>query len=70
MYNCDDFIKSNYQYNRLHAYFMEMVSCFWFSIKDWLYIPNTERREDWYNQNAVASRIKEWDSKERFGLWQ
>ena len=68
MYNCDDFIKSNYQYNRLHAYFMEMVSCFWFSIKDWLYIPNTERREDWYNQNAVASRIKEWDSKERFGL--
>ena len=69
-YKETDFIKENYHYNRTHAYLLEMVSCFWFANQSFMYLPNTERKEDWYNQNAVASRIKEWDSKERFGLWQ
>ena len=61
---------SLYAHSRINGYFVEMITCFWFASQDFVYLPNAERKEDWYNQNAVASRIKEWDSKERFGLWQ
>ena len=59
IYN-DDVVRDQYQYSRLHAYLMEMVSCFWFAKQDWLYLPVTQRREDWYNPKAVEGRIKKW----------
>lgn len=59
IYN-DDIVRDKYQYNRLHAYLMEMVSCFWFAKKDWLYLPVTQRRENWYSSQAIENRIKKW----------
>lgn len=56
----NDTMRNQYQYSRLHAYFMEMVSCFWFAKQNWMYLPVTERREDWYSPQAVDNRIKKW----------
>lgn len=53
-----DLIRDKYQNNRLQAYLMEMFSCFWFSKQDWIYLPNTERREDWYSHKAITNRIQ------------
>lgn len=59
IYN-NDALRDKYHYSRLHAYLMEMVSCFWFTNQDWIYLPVTERREDWYSPKEVESRIKKW----------
>lgn len=47
---------SEYSKKKLNGYFMEMFSYFWFAKEDMLYIPNTERRKDWYH-NAVSSNV-------------
>jgi len=58
-----DIIKQNndiqkmYHANRLNAYFMEMVSCFWFANQDFMYIPNVTRKEDWYSVDNINRRI-------------
>lgn len=49
-----------YHNNRIHAYLMEMTSCFWLAKKDYTYIPNAERREEWYNKEEIKDRIKQW----------
>jgi len=55
-------IQRNYQTNRLHAYFMEMISCFWFANQDFMYIPNVNRKETWYSVDGINQRIAN-DSK-------
>jgi hypothetical protein len=55
-------IQKNYHANRLHAYFMEMVSCFWFVNQDFMYIPNVNRKETWYSVDGINQRIAN-DSK-------
>lgn len=45
---------------RLEGYFMEMVSTFWFLNQNFIYIPNAERKIDWYSSNNVYSRIAKW----------
>lgn len=50
----------NYNHNRIHAYLMEMVSCFWFAQRDYTYIPNAERRDTWYNHEEIRYRVKQW----------
>jgi hypothetical protein len=55
-------IQKSYHANRLHAYFMEMVSCFWFVNQDFMYIPNVNRKETWYSVDGINQRIAN-DSK-------
>jgi len=47
---------SEYSIKKLNGYFMEMISYFWFAEEDMLYLPNTERRKDWYHR-AVSSNV-------------
>lgn len=47
---------SEYSIDKINGYFMEMLSYFWFANQNMLYLPNTERRKDWYH-NAVTSNI-------------
>lgn len=47
----------NYSYPRINGYFMEMLTCFWFASQDFLFLPNTERKDNWYQQNNILSRI-------------
>lgn len=49
---------SQYKDIRLQAYLMEMVSCFWFAKQDFIYLPVTERRMDWYSQEKIHERLK------------
>lgn len=53
-------IKEKYQNNRIRAFCMEAVCCFWFSHQDYIYLPNVTRRPNWYNHNNIKRRIKEW----------
>lgn len=55
-------VQKMYHANRLHAYFMEMVSCFWFAGQDFMYIPNVTRKEEWYSLDSINRRISN-DSK-------
>ena len=50
-------IKIFYQNNRIQAYLMEMISCFWFANQDFLYIPNVTRKENWYSEKNIKERI-------------
>jgi hypothetical protein len=45
-----------YSRKKLNGYFMEMFNYFWFADQDMIYIPNAERRVDWY-YHGVASNI-------------
>lgn len=47
---------SEYSSKKLNGYFMEMISYFWLAEEDMLYLPNTERRKDWYH-SAVSSNV-------------
>jgi len=49
-----------YSFNRLNAYVLEMISTFWFSGQNFIYLPNAERKIDWYSSNNVYSRIAKW----------
>lgn len=51
-------ITNNYYLNRLQAYFGEILTCFWFANQDnIMFIPNTERRTEWYSVDSIYSRI-------------
>jgi hypothetical protein len=52
-----DYIQEKYQHTRIQAFLLEMVTCFWFSNQNYLYIPNTERKENWYSQKDIKERI-------------
>lgn len=51
-------LSNKYSMSRLQAYLMEMVSCFWFSKQEFVYLPTTERRDCWYSQEKIEERIK------------
>jgi hypothetical protein len=51
-------IKNIYQNHRIEGYLMEMVSCFWFANQSFMYLPNTERKENWYTQQNIKERTK------------
>lgn len=51
-------IQKKYHANRLHAYFMEMVSCFWLANHNFMYIPNVYRKDNWYSFDSIYERIK------------
>lgn len=53
--------KIPYSFNRLHAYIMEMVSTFWFLEQDFIFLPNTERKEMWYTDKNKKERIEKWN---------
>lgn len=55
--NNDNETKYLYQNNRVHAYIMEMVSCFWFATQDFVYIPTAKRKDSWYTPDSVKQRI-------------
>ena len=55
----DNIITQKYHSNRLHAYFMEMTSCFWLASTGYNFIPNVYRKELWYNANTIIHRIKQ-----------
>jgi hypothetical protein len=38
---------------------MEMISCFWFANQDFIYIPNTHRKKNWYEESNVRKRIED-----------
>jgi hypothetical protein len=46
----------------INAYVMEMIGCYWFAKKDYLYIPNVKRNDNWYKTENVKNRIKKWDT--------
>jgi hypothetical protein len=52
-------IKIFYHNNRIQAYLMEMISCFWFANQDFIYIPNTHRKKNWYEESNVRKRIED-----------
>lgn len=52
-------IKIFYHNNRIQAYLMEMISCFWFANQDFIYIPNAQRKRSWYEHSNVKKRIEE-----------
>lgn len=58
-YISPDKISAKYAGNRLNGYFIEMVTSFWFAQQDFFYIPNAERREDWYNPYYVEKRMRD-----------
>jgi len=55
-------ISDKYHNVRIQAYMMEMISCFYFAKKDYLYIPNARRNESWYKPENVKNRIQKWDT--------
>ena len=55
-------IKEKYQNNRIRAFCMEAVFCFWCSHQDYIYLPNVTRKPNWYNHNNIRNRIKEWSN--------
>lgn len=59
-YSKTDFIKHNYHYSRIHAFLLEMVSCFWFAQQPFLYLPSTERKKNWYDPKNIGNRIVQW----------
>lgn len=54
-------IKALYQNNRIQAYLMEMIFCFWSANQDFVYIPNAEKRIEWYNSEHIKRRIEKWN---------
>lgn len=58
----NDLISNKYQNSRIQAYLLEMTTCFWFSHQDYLYIPNTIRKEEWYTRANIKNRIVNWQS--------
>ena len=46
--------------NRLTGYFMEMLLCYWFSEKDYFYLPNVNRDNSWYHFQHIKDRSKTW----------
>ena len=56
------FIADEYHKIRINAYVMEMIGCYWFAKKDYLYIPNVRRNDNWYKTENVKNRIKKWDT--------
>lgn len=53
-------ITQNYHNNRIPAYFMEMISCFWLAKQNYLYVPNVKRRHNWYHPDNVKERMNKW----------
>lgn len=51
-----------YSFNRLHGYVTEMISTFWFLNQDFIYLPNAERRQLWYDHANVKERSTKWGS--------
>lgn len=51
-------IKIFYQNNRIQAYLMEMISCFWFANQDFVYIPNAKRKSCWYELSNIKKRTE------------
>lgn len=50
-----------YASSRVGGYFIEMLTCFWFaSHPDFMFIPNGQRRLDWYNAKKAKQRAEEW----------
>lgn len=56
-------IKIFYHNNRIQAYLMEMISCFWFANQDFIYIPNTCRKKNWYEESNIRKRIEEFNNE-------
>ena len=55
-------ISDRYHNVRIQAYMMEMISCFYFAKKDYLYIPNDRRNDNWYKPENIKNRIQKWDT--------
>ena len=60
--NNESEIAQNYQNNRIPAYFMEMISCFWLAKQNYLYVPNVRRRHNWYHPKNVKERMNKWNT--------
>jgi hypothetical protein len=55
-----NFLKHRYNNCRLNGYFMELISCFWFAEKDYIYLENTKKTQDWYSEEKIKERSKRW----------
>lgn len=49
-----------YTFNRLHGYFVEMITTFWFYQNDFVYLPNAERKQLWYTRDNIKQRATTW----------
>ena len=45
---------------RSEAWIMELITCLWFSNQNYTFIPNAERKNDWYLETNVKSREKKF----------
>jgi len=57
-YDTKNEIRDRYHYPKIYAYLVEMITCFWYLNQDLLYIPNAERREEWYRLSNIKDRIE------------
>lgn len=57
-----DHVREQYHKIKLKGYFLEIFTCFWFSKQDFMYIPNTIRKEEWYARDNIKRRIINWQS--------
>lgn len=55
-----NYLKHDYNNCRLNGYFMEMTSCFWFAEKNYTYLSNTTKAQEWYSEKQVNYRGREW----------
>lgn len=53
-------VYKDYHKIRVPAYLMEFVSCMWFNMNDFFYIPVTDRKDAWYAPQNVLERNKNW----------
>jgi len=55
-----DFL-GEYNKHRIEAYIMEMVNCFWWAKKDYMYISNASRKQTWYSEKNNNQRLKDYE---------
>ena len=55
-----DFVGDFFKH-RVEAYLMEMINCFWWAKKDYMYIANAKRKPDWYKEENNNNRLKAYE---------
>lgn len=55
-----DFVGEFYKH-RVEAYLMEMINCFWWAKKDYMYVPNVTRKPMWYSNENNAARLAAYE---------
>ena len=54
------YVNKRYSEKRIHAYFFEMLTVFWFSQGDYKFIANGARSNSWYNKQSIVERLHNW----------